>query len=104
MSKFKNRLDRLGVLLSHKELRLRKWTTPIHWAFGFLCCYLTYVFGILVGWGMMGAFGGWEKWNDDCDGSKQGAMDWWESFLAYCVGLTILAILHDLEVVNIGWF
>jgi hypothetical protein len=98
------RLDRLAVLLSHKEMKLRKRTTPVHWAFGFLCCYLTYKFGILAGWGMMGIFGVWEHWNDVCDGSKQGAFDWWESFLTYCVGMVILAFLDDLKIVSIGWF
>lgn len=106
MNKLRAKIDRLGTFLSYKELRLRKWTTPIHWLFGFLCDFLIYTFGILAGWGMMGIFGWWEKWNDYCDGTKQGSADWWESFLTFCIGQVVLALLSQkcLGIIVIGWY
>lgn len=98
------KLSRLRDSLSYKQLRLRKWTTPIHWAFGFFCDFLIFAFGILAGWGMMGMFAGFEVWNDKCDGSKQGAMDWWEAFLMFCIGKIPLAVLHCLSIIVIGWY
>jgi len=104
MGKLKDSLNKLELILSHKELRLRKWTTPIHWAFGFFCDYLIFSFGILAGWGMMGMFAGFEAWNDKCDGGRQGAKDWWEAFLMFCIGKIPLAILHCLGIITIRWF
>jgi len=84
-------------------LQVRKNTTPVHWAFGFLCDFLILTFGILAGWGMMGMFAGMEAWNDYCDGTRQGCMDWWESFLTFCIGQGILALLHYLNIITIRW-
>ena len=82
----------------------RKETTPAHWAYGFLCVFLTVEFGILFGLAMMAVFGIWERWNDICDGSHGGAFDWWEAFLTYCIGLIPTGILQQLGVVTIGWW
>jgi len=84
-------------------LELRKHTTPIHWIYGGLCAFVMLPFGILAGWGMMGIFAGMEYWNDYCDGTKQGCDDWWESFVAFCIGFGVLGVLHYLGIIAIGW-
>ncbi|GAI45569.1 unnamed protein product, partial [marine sediment metagenome] len=67
-------------------------------------CFFMYAFGILAGWGMMGMFAGMEKWNDDCEGTKQGCADWWEAFLTFCIGQGVLALLHCLDIITVGWY
>jgi len=84
-------------------IELRKNTTPVHWLYGLLCAFLMLSWGILAGWGMMGIFALWEAWNDYCDESKGGAYDFWESFLTFCIGQGILALLSYLGIVSIGW-
>jgi len=84
-------------------LQVRKNTTPVHWLFGFLCVFIILSFGILAGWGMMAMFAGLEWWNDYCEGTKQGCADWWESFLTFCIGFGVLALLNYLGVITIRW-
>ena len=84
-------------------IEVRKNTTPVHWAYGFLCAFLMFPFGILAGWGMMGIFAGMEYWNDYCEGTKQGCADWWESFVTFCIGFGVLGLLHCFGIITIGW-
>ena len=84
-------------------LELRKDTTPAHWAFGFLCSGIILAFGLLAGFAMTGLFLHWEKWNDKCDGTNQGAMDYWESFLTLSIGFVPLTILQLLGYTDISW-
>lgn len=104
MSKLIDKIDKLRVYLSYKELRLRKWTTPIHWAYGLYCCFMIYEFGILAGWGLMAMFAGMELWNDRCEGTKQGCADWWEGFVTFIPGHGVLGILHGLTIITVTWF
>jgi len=101
-----SRINKLAKKLeaAGEWLWLRKKTTPVHWAYGFFCDFLIYAFGILAGWGMMGAFGLFEAWNDHCEGTKGGFRDWWEAFLMFCIGKGILALLHCLGIISIGWY
>lgn len=99
MNKLGKKLEAAGAWLW-----IRKNTTPVHWAYGFFCDFLIYALGILAGWGMMAAFGGLEAWDDYCEGSRQGCRDWWESFLTFCIGKGVLALLHCLGIISIGWY
>lgn len=84
-------------------LRLRKKTVVAHWLFGALCAGFSAVF-FPAGFLLMGVFAGWEKWNDKCDGSHDGAQDWWDAFLIFCIGLTVLLILHFCGKASIKWY
>ena len=90
-------------------IKLRKNTTPVHWAFGFLCAYFMVAFGLLFSLIMMGIMAGDQVWNDweekaNKPGYKpSGCTDWWESWLTYCIGAGVVALLHHLSIVSVGW-
>jgi hypothetical protein len=83
-------------------LWLRKNTTPAHWGLGALCAALSYLF-FPAGFLLLAVFGVWEHWNDVSENTKQGFMDWWESFLVFCIGLAVLVILSFIGKINL-WF
>lgn len=90
--------------------KLRKWTTPVHWAYGGLSAYLILAHGILAGWLAMVIFACWERWNDQEEKARNaaylpsGCADWWESFFVFMIGHGVLAILSYIGIVTIGWF
>ena len=83
--------------------KLRKWTVPIHWAFGFFCAWLAWQFfpaGILL----LVIFAGWEVWNDWAEGTREGCQDWHESFITFCPGFGVELILHCVGIITIRWW
>lgn len=84
-------------------LRLKKKTVVAHWLFGALCAGFSAAY-FPAGFLMMGFFAHFEKWNDKCDGSHEGAQDWWDGFLIFCVGLTLILILHFCGRMEIRWY
>jgi hypothetical protein len=84
-------------------LRLRKNTVIAHWLFGAICAGFSAAF-FPAGFLLMGVFAGWEKWNDKCDGSNEGAQDWWDAFLTFCIGLLVILILYFCERMAIRWY
>jgi len=91
-------------------LLLRKNTTPVHWLYGFFCAFLILEFGIVAGLVMMGIFAVMEYWNDKEEKARNkyylptGCADWWEAFLTFCIGYGVLALLHRLGIISIGWY
>lgn len=83
--------------------KLRKDTTPAHWIFGGFCGGISIVC-FWAGFALMGMFAIFERWNDMCDGSLQGAMDWWEAFLLYCIVFFTGFIMSLFGVIEIGWW
>jgi hypothetical protein len=92
---------RLGV-------KLRKWTTSVHWAFGLLCGVVSSLFfpgGIVL----LAIFAGNQIWNDKEEKSRNkeyirtGCTDWWESFLVFCIVFTIAVILDLADAISIRW-
>lgn len=82
---------------------LRKKTTVVHWLYGVLCAGLSWLF-FPSGFAMMCLFGWWEKWNDECEDTKEGFMDWWESFFTYCICIAIIWLLTVIGMTNIRWY
>jgi uncharacterized membrane protein YesL len=82
---------------------LRKNTTPAHWTFGSFCGGISLVC-FPAGLALMCIFGWWEKWNDKCEGTKSGFMDWWEAFLPYCILFFAGFVISLFGVFNIGWW
>lgn len=87
---------------TNKWLRLRKNSVIAHWLFGGLCAGFSAAF-FPAGLILMGIFAGWEWWNDKCDGSDEGAMDWWDAFLTFCIGLTVILVLYFCGKMTIKW-
>jgi hypothetical protein len=83
--------------------KLRKPTVPAHWAFGILCAVI-FVHCWPAAVVMMLLFAMFEWWNDKCDHSHQGAMDWWDSFLTFCIGTAVALILHGAGLITIRWW
>lgn len=95
--KQKRKLDALA-----QWLWLRKDTTPAHWSFGALCAALSALF-FPAGFLLLGVFGIWEHWNDKCQGTHEGFMDWWEAFMVFCIGLAVLVILAFIGKIELIW-
>jgi hypothetical protein len=98
-----------GLVIHGWDL-LRKPTTPVHLIYGVFCAFLAYAFGFLVGFVMLGMFAKYEAWNDKGEKNRQGSkyklagdLDWWESFVTFCIPFCGLAILQVLDIVSIGW-
>jgi len=106
-------VSRVRKTLSYRELRLRKWTTPIHWFFGGVCGYILvkygYPIGVLIGAGFLVLFGVFEFWNDYCLKKRcpsylpEGDEDWWESFLVCFVVIVIYVMLDSIGIVSLNW-
>jgi hypothetical protein len=92
-------------------LKLRKWTVPIHWAFGIFCvvifvhCWPAAVVFMLL-------FAMFEWWNDknlkENLGKiykKEGDQDWWDSFFFLCIGVGVALIIMDgFGLITIRWW
>lgn len=85
------------------RFKIRKSTTPVHWIFGLVCAFFIYTFGLWGGWLPMLVFAVAEAWNDHCDGTSEGFMDWWESFVTFIPGQGVLAILDALTFIVVTW-
>ena len=90
---------------------LRKWTSPVHYIYGLLCAFFVYAFGLGFGSFMMLLFAAVELWEDYClkdrrEGYKlEGADDWWEAFLFFVIGVSIIGLLKVIGVIeSLGWF
>ena len=101
--------DIKGLVIHGWDL-LRKPTTPLHIVYGLLCAFFVWRFGFLFGSLMMIAFALWEMWNDRNERMRQGSdyryegdWDFWESSIGFVIGLFVLAVLHCLNVVTVGW-
>jgi len=82
-------------LLWKLKLKLRKWTTPIHVLFGFLCAALIPYYPvasiILILW-----FGSDEVWDYIASKGKpdhESEKDFWEGLCAFAIGMGIVLIL-----------
>jgi hypothetical protein len=96
--------NNLGKLEAARQwLQLRKKTVITHWLFGGLCAAFSAVF-FPAGFLLMGVFAGWERWNDKCDDSNEGAQDWWDAFLIFCIGLAVILILHFCDIMAVKWY
>jgi hypothetical protein len=82
--------------------RLRKKTVLAHWIYGLLCAYIAMKY-FPASLAMMGLFGGFERWNDKCSGSKEGAMDFWDGLLTYTVGFGVVLVLEGIGLLSIRW-
>lgn len=82
--------------------KLRKYTVIAHWLYGLLCAYIGMKY-FPASLAMMGLFAGFERWNDWCDGSKEGANDWWDAVATYTIGFVIVLILEAIGLVTIRW-
>lgn len=94
--------------LKHREKyalwpKLRKWTVPIHWAFGLFCAWLAWQF-FPAGALLLGIFAGWEWWNDWAERTRWGYLDWHESFITFCLGFVVELILHCIGIITIRWW
>jgi len=83
-------------------LRLRKKSVIAHWLYGLLCAIVAMMF-FPGGIALVVIFAGFEVWNDKCDGSHEGAQDWWDSFLVFCIGFSVIVILTLCGKVSIRW-
>lgn len=101
MSKIKGKKGSLEAVA--QWLRLRKNTVIAHWLFGGICAAFSAAF-FPAGFLLMGVFGIWERWNDICDGSDEGAQDWWDAFLTFCIGLAVILILYFCDIMTITWY
>ena len=90
-------------------IEIRKKTTPVHWLYGAICAFLCIPFGLLAGWVAMGVFAFDEHWNDkeekaNIPGYKlTGCQDWWEAFVVFMPGVTILGILNCIGILGVTW-
>lgn len=82
--------------------KLRKYTVIAHWFYGLLCAYIAIKY-FPASLAMMGAFAGFEHWNDKCDETKEGAADWWDALVTYTIGFGIVLILEAIGLVTIRW-
>lgn len=90
-------------------LKLRKRTVVAHWLFGKLCAVVAVLF-FPAGFGLLIMFGVFEWWNDQNlrirvgDSYKpEGDEDWWDSFLAFCIGFSGAVILDIIGIISIRW-
>ena len=114
-----------GVIVTWEFLR--KPTTPVHLLYGLFCVFMVWQFGILTGAVLMLAFAVWEFWNDYellardkllfganpipadhvAKAPKaylpEGAMDFWESTVSFCIAFFALGVLQAQGIVSIGW-
>jgi hypothetical protein len=80
--------------------KLRKWTTPIHFLFGFLCAALIPYYpvasiALLAGF----AFDEWWDYkNADDEPDHESEKDWWEGLCAFAIGMGIVLLLTWLKV------
>jgi len=96
--------ERPGKLKAIQEwLRLRKNTVIAHWLYGLLCGIITMMY-FPAAITLLLIFAGWEAWNDKCDHSHDGALDWWDSFLVFCIAFTVIVILALCGIVSIRWY
>lgn len=84
-------------------LRLRKKSVVAHWLFGGLCAGLSAAF-FPAGFLLMFVFAVWEWWNDRNHGTHEGDIDWWDAFLIFCIGLTVILTLHLCGEILIRWY
>jgi len=84
-------------------LRLRKNTVVAHWLYGLFCALVSWQFfpGGLI---FLYIFERLERWNDQCDGTTEGAMDWWDSFVVKIGAFAIILILHFVGILTIRWY
>jgi hypothetical protein len=88
---------------------LRKWTVPVHWAYGLFCAFVAWQFfpaGILL----LGIFAGMEVWNDKEEKARDpaylpsGCADWWDCFVTFCPGFGVELLLHTTHIITITWW
>jgi len=84
-------------------LKLRKPTVVAHWLVGAICAAV-FVRCWPAAAVLMLLFAMFEWWNDWCDRSRQGAMDWWDSLLIFFAGVAVAFILAELRVIAIRWW
>jgi len=84
-------------------LRLRKKTTIVHFIYGALSAGFSAAF-FPAGFLLMGVFAGDEAWDDWCNGTREGEMDWWEAFLVFTVLIGVALVLHFCGIWTIRWW
>jgi hypothetical protein len=91
-------------------LKLRKWTVPIHWAYGAICAVF-FVDCWPLALALMIIFAMWEWWNDknlkENLGKvykKEGDQDWWESLVTFIPGIFLARILDWIGLLTIRWW
>jgi len=92
-------------------LKLRKRTVVAHWLLGILCAVIAVLF-FPAGICLLVIFAGFEAWNDWCNNKNvtgcinkwEGAEDWWDSFLTFCIVFTVAVILHIIGIISIRWY
>jgi len=93
----------MGLETTRDWLRLRKKSVMAHWLFGALSAGFSAAF-FPAGFVLMYVFDRWERWNDKCNGSNEGARDWWDAFLIFCIGLLVILILYLCGIMAIRWY
>lgn len=94
---------------TYEWLKLRKNTTPVHWGVGALGVFLSSVF-YPAGWLWMASFAGLEHWNDVEQQARnlqylpEGCTDWWEAYVVFGIGNSVLVILNWIGKFNFTWY
>ena len=86
------------------KIKLRKWTTPIHWLYG-TGCVLAAVKCFPASLALLLFLALWEIWDDYCHPEKEswGCDDFLEAFAVFASGFLVVLILDYASVLSIGW-
>ena len=85
-------------LLWNLKLKLRKWTTPIHILFGFLCAALIPYYPV-ASIALLGGFAFFEWWQYKSKTDIESEKDWWEGGVAaFAIGMGVVLLLTLLGV------
>ena len=87
------------------KLKLRKWTSPIHFLYGIGCVLVAIKF-FPASFALILLFALYEYWDDYAHSmarDSEGVDDFWEAFAVYSVGLLIALILDYAGILSISW-
>ena len=102
-------LDLLVLKIYRSWLKIRKGSVISHWLLGILFSVLAVLWfpSAII---MLLLFALLEWWNDKEQIARnpnylpEGCTDWWDSFVVFCVGLSIDVILNLAKVISIRWY
>ena len=84
------------------KLKLRKWTSLIHYIYGAGCVFLA-VKCFPASLSLILLFALYEYWDDHRARDSEGVDDFWEAFAVYSIGLLIALILDYAGILSISW-
>jgi len=89
--------------------QLRKWTVPVHWAFGLFCAFVLWQFAP-AGIALLLIFAGMQVWNDKEEKAHNpgylptGCRDFWDSVVTFCPAVGTEVLLDMLQIITIRWW